>query len=65
MKGGANTEGGGRAEHGCNQKQLEGTLASNAIWVLQNSSKSLFRLSCIPDLYLIRAKRIETFPLQL
>ena len=64
MKGGANTEGGGRAEHGLNQKQLGGTLASNARWVLQNSSKTLFRFSCITDLYLIRAKRIETLPLQ-
>ena len=39
-------------------------LALDAIWVLKNSSKTLFRLSCIPDLYFIRAKRIETFPLQ-
>ena len=41
------------------------TLALNKIWVFKNSSKVLYMFSLVPDLYWIRGKRFETFPLQL
>ena len=41
------------------------TLALNKIWVFENSSRVLYMLLSVPDLYWIRGKRFETFSLQL